>query len=509
MLGEGSDGRASNKPAVRELQEAEDQSTESRARRGYKVKLTDDCQCNLARPGCSPCKKAGWDCPGYDTNLLFHHQHVADLAEKPEPGSQRARSDTSRSRTPLQLTLSSPTDRLRSELVHKGNSGQLSARFVVLPSVRIMEHLPSHLGEDRALDDAVQLICASQPEDSMRRYGIALRSLQRSIENGPSSEALGAATLLQMHDVLQVTSLNTWAVHAKGSINMHANGIINMLRARGPDAIKNGFDGCLLQAQVGNITFDALRKRIPCFLSLPRWNAKLKAFIQAGGPDGDKYCWEMSLIPIGVQFPTLLCRFEALQRGRKDFKLNANGISGRLDTTSLLSDLRSVRQELEHGLKLVPDDAIKSAPQASVANRMKPALLLASYVYLLMLDYMIDEIRRGDEYHMKTEDVGGPSIDPKYLTHILTLETTKRLHGRLREIDPIALQSTGDMLRFTMDRIVEVTDDLRFRTGPMAMVLEEVYDMLSPPAHMQREVSWSRDDSPRPTLGDWATVPPK
>lgn len=336
----------------------------------------------------------------------------------------------------------SSTDRLRSELIFKSRSGQLSARFVVIPESRLMEHLPRHLGEGRALDDAVRLICSpSGHPQTVQAYGLALRSLRDSIAHGSiSTEALGAATLLQMHELSQGPQDSaSWVVHAKG--------VVNMLTARGPHAVKTGFDRCLLQAQVGNITFDALRERRECFLARPEWNKSVKSF---GVGDVGKRAGNdqvMSLIAIGVGLPGLVCRFE-------DFETARNGDSfkfGQIDTR-LAEELLTMRGDILTTLKQIGGKSRSADHLPSEndrTNRIRPALLLSANVYLILIDYMLDSIRGGPDPQTAVPE----SIAITMGGHDNILRSIENHSQRLRTIDAMAYRSTSEMMRFTMDRV--------------------------------------------------------
>ena len=330
-----------------------------------------------------------------------------------------------------------------------------------------MEHLPRRLGEDAALDAAVKLICTLDQAETIRAYGMALRSLQSSIERGLSSETLGAATLLQMHDFFRNFFYPTWAVHAKG--------VIDMLKARGPHAVTTGFDKCLLQAQVGNITFDALRERTSCFLALPAWNAKVKALSSHDGAAGEEqYSWDMSLIAVGVHIPGLICRFEDMMDEREGSDPRCN--STRLADSIFADDLHRVRNDLEEGLRRAPEQA---ESQSSTTNRIRPALLLSANIYLVMLDYMIDEAEGSESNGSVHAESAILAPDPRHFSHVLAVDTTRALYDRLYQIDAVALQSTADMMRLTLARVINAADDAGVEASPASVLLKETFQMLS------------------------------
>lgn len=376
---------------------------------------------------------------------------------------------------------SSNTYRLRSELILKSMTGLLSARFIVIPETRIMEHLPCRLGEDRALDDAVKLICTSDPSETIPAYGTALQSLQASIDCKLSSETLGAATLLQMHDLFQNAGpVMSWAVHARG--------VIDMLKFRGPEGLQTGFDRCLLQAQVGNITFDALREKRPCFLALPARNAYIRPLSRKDGADNEQQTdWDMCLIAIGVHIPGLLCRFEAL-KDAKGVTRDRDDVLPNLRTHILLRDLRCNRQGLDSALNRVTRDDSKNTEYMGQSNRLRPALLLSGNIYLAMMHYMLEEVQ------CAIGEVEEGTVRRRWC-HDVTPCTVRALFQRLYRIDPVALRSTVEFLKLTLERVLTAMANTRKRKWPLSTVLDEIYNVLSSPLQAcQDELSDGRVD---------------
>lgn len=334
----------------------------------------------------------------------------------------------------------------------------------------MMEHVPQRLGKDRALDDAVRLICTSEPAGALRAYGLTLKSLQHSIDNGPSTEAVGAATLLQMHDFFQNSFYQTWAVHASG--------VIGMLKARGPEAVKTGFEKCLLQAQVGNITLAALREREACFLELPAWNDKLKSLGRHEKEGKEVYSWEISLIATGVHIPGLISRFEAVQRGKQE---SYDGDGSTHPNQAVISELRTIRDDLNVALTRAPN-AVPSRDQLS-GNRIQPALLLATNFYLVLIDYMLGSVEAIFPC-IPTYDGVGPALnDADLQSYFDRLRTMRKLYHQLSLLDTVALQSTVDMLRLTLHRVLHAVNDAWTQKNPMQGIIDEVHMLLASPSN--------------------------
>lgn len=360
----------------------------------------------------------------------------------------------------------SPTDRLRSDLILKSRSGQLSARFVVIPESRLMEHLPRHLGEGRALDDAVRLICSpSGHPQAVQAYGLALRSLRDSIAHGSiSTEALGAATLLQMHELSQGPQNSTsWVVHAKG--------VVNMLKARGPQAVKTAFDRCLLQAQVGNITFEALREGRKCFLARPEWNKSIRSSSVGQNAKRTGHDQILSLIAIGVGLPGLVCRFEDLvqARSRDSFAFGQIG-------TGLADELHTMRGDILTMLKQIDGESMSAdylPSENNRTNRIRPALLLSANIYLILIDRMLDSIRGGPG-----SETAAPELTITTGRHDDVLRSIEVQSERLRTIDAMAHRSTSEMMRLTMDRVRGAAGDAG-KDAQESRAMDTVYRILA------------------------------
>lgn len=334
-----------------------------------------------------------------------------------------------------------------------------------------MKHLPSRLGKNRALDDAVRLICNPRPGDALQAYGVALRSLQNNIDRGISPEALGAATLLHMHELSQDSSSSSWALHAKG--------VINMLKVRGAEGIESEFDKSLLRAQVGNIYFAALRDGQPCFLALPEWNAKIRPPLhQHRKGMGVTRDWEMLLISIGVHVPGLICRFENVARN-----CIASSLVASSELIPLLDDLKSVREELEDALQcVVPSGPKLDIPQSGQgqhpSSRLRPALLFSANIYLTLIDYMHETAAR-ECFCMPDETPRCIAPYPVKASDDVRLTGTMVVYERLWNLDAVAARSTAGMMKLTIERVLFAADPMRTNTGTTSLVLNRVLKMLA------------------------------
>lgn len=414
-------------------------------------------QCDLSTPSCSACVKAGWICPGYDQNAKFHH-HVP---KKTLPKARALPSPPTLCRLPC-----SPTASLRALLIDKSEHGQVKASFVVVWERVLLDHIPQRLGQDRALDDAVKLICTSSSlEDSVRAYGTALRSLQRSIDQGLSSENMTAATLLQMHDSFQ-KQLPSSAVHAEA--------VVRMLELRGADAICSDLDRGLLQAQIGNIAAYALKQGKACYLTQPKWDAILKSLYRREYGQDTNDSPEMSMMAMGVRFPGFIAQYEALMESGP-----ITTSSGALDdqVRHLIAELGLLGGEMDHNLERAYDslyDDRKGLDPPKSTIRIQPALMLAINVHLIMSLHMLGTMRG-----MMSSAIAGKvdtAKDDKAARRYA--DRAKSLYQQLLEVDETAAQSTARVIHSMFAKVYSV-GRVKIKEHSSHPVYHEVLQMLS------------------------------
>ena len=103
-------------------------------------------------------------------------------------------------------------------------------------------------------------------EHSRRFYGKALVGLSKSLqdpEEGLSSDTLSATILLSFYELLTCTERHSWV--------RHAGGAGNLIRIRGPERHRYGFDRAVFLACRFNLVIEAFQIGKPCFLDLPPW----------------------------------------------------------------------------------------------------------------------------------------------------------------------------------------------------------------------------------------------
>lgn len=116
----------------------------------------------------------------------------------------------------------------------------------------------SHLG--RKCQDT-QLI-----ETSRRIYGTAILKLNKVLSDPTesySSDTLSATILLSFYEMFNCTEQHSWI--------RHAGGAGRLIRARGPERHREGFDQIVFMACRHILVMEAFQMQTPCFLEAPEW----------------------------------------------------------------------------------------------------------------------------------------------------------------------------------------------------------------------------------------------
>ena len=110
--------------------------------------------------------------------------------------------------------------------------------------------------------------------NSRNMYGRALLKLNKSLQDpteGLSSDTLSATILLSFYEMMTCTERNSWV--------RHAGGAGNLIRLRGPDRHRHGFDSTIFLSCRYTLILEAYQSRTPCFLALPEWK-QLSRYLQ-------------------------------------------------------------------------------------------------------------------------------------------------------------------------------------------------------------------------------------
>lgn len=108
---------------------------------------------------------------------------------------------------------------------------------------------------------------SEQPNPQLlRAYSASIRGLAVAIgdpQQVNTSATLAATLLLQLYE--------TWCSKDSPRRALHANAVSRLIQHRGTDSFKDDFDLAILEAEIANISFSALRAGTSCYLASPLW----------------------------------------------------------------------------------------------------------------------------------------------------------------------------------------------------------------------------------------------
>lgn len=136
--------------------------------------------------------------------------------------------------------------------------------------------LPPMTGRNKLLDSAMRAVSLAHLgrwkgsrvhlEEARPWYGSTLRQLNAAItdnEAGMAPETLAATILLSFYEMFSSSSNQSWVSHAGGAGAL--------MRARGPEVHRFGFDREMFIAYRHTVIIEAAQRDEPCFLSEPAW----------------------------------------------------------------------------------------------------------------------------------------------------------------------------------------------------------------------------------------------
>lgn len=189
---------------------------------------------------------------------------------------------------------------------------------------RWLSYLPPLTGRNRLLDTAVRAVSLAHLgrlhksdvflNESRPYYGKAIRLLNSSIsdqEDGVASETLSATILLSFYEMFASDSNESWI--------QHAGGAGALMRARGAERHRYGFDREIFLAFRHTILIEAFEKDEPCFLSEPAWRALSRDVhedIRSSGINPD----QMKLFDLTEDFYEEMLLLPAILHDAKHFK---------------------------------------------------------------------------------------------------------------------------------------------------------------------------------------------
>lgn len=229
--------------------------------------------------------------------------------------------------------------------------------------------VPSRLGHNAALDDAVSCLCslyidalrASKPStDSLRLYAKSLRTLRQCL-NVPRVRAEGeticASIILQGCELMMSAREGRWNELCQGSKLL--------IQECGPERFVAGFERAMLESQrAWYIVQDAKAGR-GCFLSQPAWRELLRSSTSIADCDDSSIALRGQLCDFLVDVPQLID--EAMGIAQQTELENDDPTDLTERRASVLLRMTSLRQALEcwYLAKVSPRRWILSVPPTS------------------------------------------------------------------------------------------------------------------------------------------------
>lgn len=328
---------------------------------------------SLAR-ACLQCQKTQCVCPGSDNRL--------------DPAIVvSAQYDVYISQQVLNAPPINVLDSLRSKYVFQLRNAQLKARFWLMSGgfdddTTLALAVP-RVGYNTALDNAVRCVSESEDVACQQSYVTALNSLRSGLYDpvlSRSEEVLAAANILYNHEIYINPLSSNWTTHA--------NGLVQLLRFRGPQSMQSDLERSVLIGNIGTIFLMAATLRQPCFLAEPDWTATIReTIVQLNECTDDTFPEDFErLILASLHLPGLLLRYESTARSL-DLEDLPQYIS---EVSSLRSELQECRRQHENAEQFRSlEEEIAHALNMPVTATSR----MSADVFLIVLDYMLFNLR--------------------------------------------------------------------------------------------------------------------
>ena len=189
---------------------------------------------------------------------------------------------------------------------------------------RWLSYLPPLTGRNRLLDTAVRAVSLAHLarlhtsdvllNESRPYYGKAIRLLNSALSDedaGMASETLSATILLSFYEMFASDSNEAWI--------RHAGGAGALMRMRGPERHRYGFDREIFLAFRHTVVIESFEKDEHCFLSESEWRALSRDVhedIRSSGINAD----QMELFDLTEEFYEEMLLLPAILSDSKHFK---------------------------------------------------------------------------------------------------------------------------------------------------------------------------------------------
>lgn len=359
-------------------------------------------RCGNELPTCQNCGSSGWECDGYvkrwkfveeQSRLVVKYgkkqryvlegatwdavprikQSKPDLACDAEAKEEYMVGDQS-----FQVSISrlpaSQAENQCNVLLHILTDPDSRQAFPLRSHGEFYQFIPSRLGRNTALDDAVSCLCAiyedtrrqllaSSPR-TIRLYSRSLNSLRQCVqlaETRLEPETIGSSLILQLCELIISSDNGRW--------NNLSSGSKLLIQELGPESFDRPFERAMLESQRAFFLVQDMSRRQECFLSQPQWRELPK---QPGEGHRDHKSaslrWRSELCDLVLDVPELLCECGTLLNVRQADNVpgfeDQPGYQGLFDrVVAAYNSLEQwYRKELAPGLPLADSEGYREYP---------------------------------------------------------------------------------------------------------------------------------------------------
>lgn len=175
------------------------------------------------------------------------------------------------------------------------------------------QFIPSRLGRNPALDDAVSCLCAiyedtrqqllASPPSTIRLYSRSLKSLRQCVQAAETRlepETMCSSLILQLCELMISSDNGRW--------NNLSSGSKLLIQELDPECFDQPFERAMLESQRAFFLVQDMSRRQVCFLSKPQWR-KLPKQPDKGLGDHKlaSLRWRSELFDLLLDVPELLC----------------------------------------------------------------------------------------------------------------------------------------------------------------------------------------------------------
>lgn len=292
-------------------------------------------RCGQERPACRNCGSAGWSCDGYARRWKFVEEgsrlaatykkkylledaswDLVPRIKESEPGYAGVEEEYLVEGRIFKVSISRlPASQAENQctlLLHILTDSESRKTFPLRSHGEFYQFIPSRLGINPALDDAVSCLCAiykdtqqqklpASSSTTLKLYSKSLNSLQQcvqAVETRLEAETVCASLILQLCELLISSDNGRW--------NNLSSGSKLLIQELGPErCFDRKFERAMLESQRAFFLAQDMSRRQTCFLSHPQW--RRLSVVEGGVPEHKlaSHRWRFELCELLLDVPRL------------------------------------------------------------------------------------------------------------------------------------------------------------------------------------------------------------